>query len=179
MKKRGGFMNTGICIVKEPNGSKRVFIHDILFRGKRKINWKEVEQYLKKYIGGCYKIAGTAEEIYIGTDFPDEFCNSNDTVRLKGMAAKAKANAAQGIPQLIEVADNRRFQKNFKSKHSSDAENGWYRYTSKFSLPVYNEQGEILYDNIFRVEMLVRHSGNGKKYLYDVVNIKKETSTPH
>ena len=32
--------------------------------------------------------------------------------------------------------------------------------------------------NIFHVEMLVRHDADGKRYLYDVVNIKKETGTP-
>ena len=31
--------------------------------------------------------------------------------------------------------------------------------------------------NIFRVIMVVRHDQNGKKYLYDIMNIKKETSS--
>ena len=26
--------------------------------------------------------------------------------------------------------------------------------------------------------MIIRHDKDGKKYLYDVINIKKETSTP-
>ena len=32
--------------------------------------------------------------------------------------------------------------------------------------------------NIFRIEMLIRHAADGNLYLYDMVNIKKETSTP-
>ena len=32
--------------------------------------------------------------------------------------------------------------------------------------------------NIFRIEMLIRHAADGSLYLYDMVNIKKETSTP-
>ena len=32
--------------------------------------------------------------------------------------------------------------------------------------------------NKFNVAMLVRHDEDGKYYLYDIMNIKKETSTP-
>ena len=38
--------------------------------------------------------------------------------------------------------------------------------------------GEVERYNVFRVEMLIRHAEDGKRYLYDLVNIKKETSTP-
>lgn len=95
-----------------------------------------------------------------------------------GILAKAKANAAQGIPELIEIASKKRFQDNYKEKHSTDAKYGWYRYTSRFALPIYNEDVKTENYNLFRVEMLVKHSSNGKKYLYDMVNIKKETSKP-
>ena len=37
---------------------------------------------------------------------------------------------------------------------------------------------EIERFNVFRIEMLVRHASDGNLYLYDMVNIKKETSTP-
>ena len=38
--------------------------------------------------------------------------------------------------------------------------------------------GEIDRYNIFHASMLVRHSNDGKMYLYDIIDIKKETSTP-
>ena len=59
-----------------------------------------------------------------------------------------------------------------------DAANGWYRYESRFALPVYGEDGEIERYNVFRVYMIIRHDLDGKKYLYDVINVKKETSNP-
>ena len=62
-----------------------------------------------------------------------------------------------------------------KEKHTKDAKNGWYRYTSNFALPVYDEDGNTLRYNVFRIEMLVRHAKDGKMYLYDMVNIKKRT----
>ena len=55
---------------------------------------------------------------------------------------------------------------------------GWYRYTTRFAFPVYGEDGEIDRYNIFRIEVLIRQEEDGKMYLYDLVNIKKETSTP-
>lgn len=44
--------------------------------GKRKINWKEVEQYLKQYIGEVYEIMDSADIIYVGNDFADEYSGS-------------------------------------------------------------------------------------------------------
>lgn len=81
-----------MSIEKEDN---IVWISQILFRGKRKIPWEEVEEYLKQYVGKVYEISKTKDKIHIKADFPDEFSNSMDTVRLNGTAAKAKANAVQ------------------------------------------------------------------------------------
>ncbi|MBS6868976.1 hypothetical protein HFM87_07865 [Blautia producta] len=165
----------GLSIEKEDN---IVWISQILFRGKRKIPWEEVEEYLKQYVGKVYEISKTKDKIHIKADFPDEFSNSMDTVRLNGTAAKAKANAVQKVPELIRKAENKRFQENKKMKHTVDAQRGWYRYTTNFALPVYNEDGKILRYNVFRIELLVRCSGDGKLYLYDMVNIKKRNEQP-
>lgn len=97
---------------------------------------------------------------------------------LKGTLAKAKANAAQGVPELIEIATEKRFKDNFKEKHSFHAKYGWYRYNTKFALPVYSEDQKLGQFNIFQAVLLIRHAQDGKRYLYDIVNIKKETSKP-
>ena len=78
----------------------------------------------------------------------------------------------------MEIATNASHNKNKKDKHSIDAANGWYRYESRFALPVYGSSGEIERYNVYHVYMIIRHDLNGKKYLYDVINIKKETSNP-
>lgn len=172
------FMERNISVIKDVDGNSIVMINDIRFKGKRKIDWDDVEQYLRQYIGEFYQIVESEDIIYIGRDFADEYTGSEDTARLKGTLAKAKANASQGIPQLIKYASNKRFKKNMSPKHSINAKYGWYRFDSRFALPVYDEHGELERYNIFRVEMLIRHSEDHKLYLYDVVNIKKETSTP-
>ena len=43
-------------------------------------------------------------------------------------------------------------------------------------LPVYSN-GEIERYDVFNVIMVIRHAKDGKMYLYDIMNIKKETST--
>ncbi|MDY5957507.1 MAG: hypothetical protein SPJ22_10300, partial [Frisingicoccus sp.] len=131
------------------------------------------------YVDNCYEVVETSDHVFIGADFPEELKGSDDTKRLFGTNAKAKANATQGIPLLLQCATNRRWQENFKVKHKIDAKFGWYRFTTRFALPVYcNESGEVERFNVFRIEMLIRHAADGNLYLYDMVNIKKETSTP-
>ena len=44
---------------------------------------------------------------------------SNYTHILKGANAKAKANAAQGLPELIEIAAGKKFTENYKEKHTT------------------------------------------------------------
>ena len=44
----------GVNCGADLDGKKIVVISDIRFKGKRNINWEEVEQYLKEYIGDCY-----------------------------------------------------------------------------------------------------------------------------
>lgn len=66
-----------------------------------------------------------------------------------GANAKAKANAATAIPELIQIASN----------------------------PSYEENILVRY-NIFYARLLVNHAENDKKYLYDILAVKKETSKP-
>ena len=88
--------------------------------------------------------------------------------------AKAKANASQNIPELIQIANNPSHTVNTKKKHNKDAKYGWYRYEVRFALPVYDDKiGNVVRYNIYRSTMLVRHAEDDKKYLYDFISIKK------
>ena len=104
-------MERKVDVVEDLDGKKTVFIHDILFKGKRTINWGEVERYLKRYVGEIYTVAASNDVVYIGPDLPDEYAHSNYTHILRGTNAKAKANAVQGLPELMEVANGRAIQK--------------------------------------------------------------------
>jgi len=167
-----------ISIVKDTDGNSIVLINDILFKSRRSIDWDEIEQILRKFIGEYYEIAETAEIVYIGSDFPDEFTHSKYTKAIKGANEKAKANAITAIGELIQIADNKAEFPDYDRRHGNKAKNGWYRYDTRFGIPVYSELGEIERYNIFRARMLVRCDENHKLFLYDIVQIKKETSTP-
>lgn len=79
---------------------------------------------------------------------------------------------------MLEIAIGKHFRENVGTKHLRNAANGWYRYDSRFALPVYDERGEVERYNVFHASMLIRHANDGKLYLYDVLDIKKETSNP-
>lgn len=178
-QKEGEKNARNINIVVDTDGRKIVLINDIRFKGKYREEWKEIEKYLMEYVGQYYEIEESAEKIYIDVDFPDEFANSESRIALKGPVSKAKANASQGIPELIQIATKDSFEENDKEKHKKDAKLGWYRYDVRFALPVYdNKCGELIRYNIFSAKMLVRHAEDGKKYLYDFLRIKKETGSP-
>ena len=56
-----------------------------------------------------------------------------------GANAKAKANAAAAIPELIQIATN--------------PSNGWYKYDIQFALPVYENELLIRY-HVFSARLL-------------------------
>ena len=167
-----------VSVIQDIDGNHIVVINDIRFKGKRSIDWNDVREYLKEYVGDFYTIASSGDVVYIGSDLPNEYTGSKYTYSLKGTNAKAKANAAQGIPELINIAMGKHFRKNNKSKHWRNAKYGWYRYDSRFALPIYNESGEIERYNVFHASLIVRYSEDKKLYLYDILDIKKETGNP-
>ena len=171
--------NRNVNIITDADGKKLVLINDIRFKAKARDDWNIVEEYLKEYIGKFYEIEETSDKIYISSDFPDEYASSESRIALKGAVAKAKANAAQAVPELIRIATNPKHEENRKAKHKSDAAYGWYRYDIRFALPVYDDKtGNIARHNIYSASMLVRHANDDRKYLYDILAIKKETSSP-
>ena len=167
--------NRKINIILDADGNRLVLINDIVFKGKRNINWDEVKTYLEQYVGDYYEIEESSEKVYIGNKLPDEYTGSESKKLLMG--ANAKANAATAIPELIQIAKNPSYQENRKEKHDKDAKLGWYRYDVRFAIPVYENDVLVRY-NVFGARLLINHAENGKKYLYDILTIKKETSKP-
>ena len=162
LERKRDTMDRNVNIIVGLNGEKIVLINDIRFKGKKREDWKEVENYLKEYVGEFYEIAETSEKIFISSSFPDEYAGSESRIALKGAVAKAKANAAQGIPELIQIATNGEYSENTKKKHEKDAKYGWYRYDVRFALPVYDDKsGEVCRYNVFFARMLVRNDADG------------------
>ncbi len=170
--------NNNVSIIKDADGKNIVVINDVIFKGKRFIDWNSVEEYLKNNIGDVYSIIETEDLVYIGTDLPDEYAHSSYNERLSGARLKAKANATQGLKEIVEIAFNKRFLENKKKKHENDAANGWYRYDTRFALPVYDQMGELIRYNVYNAVLVVRCTKENKMFLYDIINIKKEMGEP-
>lgn len=114
-----------LAIIQDGAGNKVVLIPNIIFINKQNIDWNEVETYLKRYVGEIVAMTESKDIIYLGKDFPDEYTGSKYTRKTKGARAKAKANAVQGIREMVEIATDKTFRNNHKTKHNSDAKNGW------------------------------------------------------
>lgn len=106
----------------DENGSQVVVLPDIIFASKQKNDWNEMETYLECFVGELVEIAEIGDIIYLGKDFPDEYAGSKYTRKMKGGRAK-KANAAQGIREMVGIVSDKRFRENRKEKHSGDAAN--------------------------------------------------------
>jgi hypothetical protein len=79
---------------------------------------------------------------------------------------------------MIMIAWNRSYKENHETKHRQDAKYGWYRYDTRFALPVYDEDGEVIRYNVFHAYLIIRHAADKKLYLYDLINVKKEPGNP-
>ncbi|MCM1172989.1 MAG: hypothetical protein NC393_12800 [Clostridium sp.] len=171
-------MEKKVEIIKDADGKNIVVINDLRFKGRRSVDWNVVEACLKEYIGECAEVTETSDMVHIGADFPDEFTHSKDTKALRGANMYAKANSSSIIKEMIEIATNKTYAENYVQKHNTDAKFGWYRYDTRFAIPVYDDNIELVRYNIFMARILVRHAKDGKLYLYDVLRTKKETSKP-
>ena len=89
-------MNRNINIITDLNGNKIALINDIIFKGKKAINWDDVKAYLESYVGEFYEIADTKDIVYIGQDLPDEYTGSRYTYSLKGGECKSKGECFTG-----------------------------------------------------------------------------------
>lgn len=170
--------NRNVSIITDIDGNKIALINDIRFKGKQNIDWEAVAEYLKGYVGDFYEISENAEKVYIGKRLSEEYVGAESRKALRGGNAKAKANAATAIPELIQIATNPIWKENIKGKHNKDAKFGWYRYEIRFAIPAY-ENEVLTHYSIYKAKLLVNHAENGKKYLYDILGIKKETCRPH
>ena len=116
-------MDKNINIITDLEGKKIVLINDIRFKGKTREEWDEIEEYLKEYIGECYEIAETADKIYIGSDFPDEFVHGKDKMKLRGPNLRAKANLGLSVYNIKgELERYNIFKFRMLVRHSLDGE---------------------------------------------------------
>ena len=159
------------------DGKKIAWVENSGLSRKDLQNYKKVAEYIGEHIGEAYTIIESGSKVYIGEDLPGEYTQSEYTRRLlaKNRAALfAKKKAVGVFGDMIEIATNRRWEKT-KHTHNKDAKYGMYRYDTCFAFPVKNNAGKVVDVKAYDAELLIRNASNGKKYLYDIVNIKENT----
>ena len=110
---------------------------------------------------------------------PGEYTQSKYTTYLlkkKPAGLRVKNRVISGFGELIETATNRRWEKT-RHKTNKDAKYGIYRYDSTFAFPVKDRTGSVTKVRVFDVELVIRNASDGKKYLYDIVNIKENITS--
>ena len=168
---------TKFSILEIVDGKKIAWVENSGLSRKDLQNYKKVAEYIGEHIGEAYTIIESGSKVYIGEDLPGEYTQSEYTRRLlaKNRAALfAKKKAVGVFGDMIEIATNRRWEKT-KHTHNKDAKYGMYRYDTCFAFPVKNNAGKVVDVKAYDAELLIRNASNGKKYLYDIVNIKENT----
>ena len=85
----------------------------------------------------------------------------------QNLSLTQKTAKGRTATELISNVTNREYSNYKKEKHVKDAKYGFYKYDTKFSFEQnYKEQ-------VYTGTVLIRNDANGKKYLYDILNIKK------
>lgn len=163
--------------VREVGGQQIAWIENSSLSNKGLRDHKKIAEYIGQHIGEVYTVIESGQRVYIGEDLPSEYTQSEYTKRLlrKNPATlNAKKRAVDALGDMIEIASDRRWEKT-RHAHSKDAKYGMYRYNSRFAFAVNGGDG-VRNVRAYDVELLIRNASDGKKYLYDIVNIKKNTA---
>ena len=140
-------------------------------------NYKVAEAYLKTLVDTEHPfstILVDAQPVYIGKDLPGEYRSSEYTKSLRKATRAVKMQAVTNLDEMLLLAENGEWQENVKTKHKRDAKNGWYRYSTRFALPVLDIKKAVDHYTVYSGTLLIRNDADGKSYLYDLLDIKKE-----
>ncbi len=160
------------------NDKKVVWVEGADLSAKELRSYSAIAAYIRKHIGEVYTIIESGQKVYLGKELPNEYTQSKYTTYLKNNDQKtlrAKNMAASSFGEMIEIAENRRWEKT-KHPNSKDAKYGIYRYDTCFAFPVKNADGALHEIRAYDAELIIRNASDGKKYLYDIVNIRESAA---
>ena len=160
---------------KDTKGNNVVVIDESIINANTPNIRKAIANEIKTHIGEYYRIAESGYKIYLGKDLPGEYTRSKDAMNLFKNKLIDKGNASANINELIEIATNRSWLANRKEKHNKDAKYGWYSYDTRFAIPVI-KNGVVSEYKGYNANLIIRNDENGKKYLYDMIKIRREHS---
>lgn len=128
---------------------------------------KETVKNINSQRGEVYKITETNNSVIIDKKTSKEYTFSKYSRKLDAENKKVKGILSKYLKEIISNSFDRRFVNNKKAKHVKDAKYGFYRYKIVFSIK------DDVKENIYEAVVLIRNDANTKKYLYDILDIKK------
>lgn len=128
---------------------------------------KETVKNINNHRGEVYKITETNNSVIIDKKTSKEYTFSKYSRKLDAENKKVKGILSKYLKEIISNSFDRRFVNYKKSKHVKDAKYGFYRYKIVFSIK------DDVKENIYEAVVLIRNDANTKKYLYDILDIKK------
>ena len=162
------FLNEGKEIYNEDGTFNRFQIDDtdydnlsIYEAQKRALN------NIKNQKGVEYTNLESSYNILIDKKTANEFIYSHDTKYSSYELKYVKYKLSKYLKELIENGKDKIFVNHKKEKHILDAKYGFYKYKITFSIVEKN------IESIYIAIVLVRNSYDGKKYLYDILDIKR------
>lgn len=128
---------------------------------------KETVKNINSQRGEVYKITETNNSVIIDKKTSKEYTFSKYSRKLDAENKKVKGILSKYLKEIISNFFDRRFVNYKKAKHVKDAKYGFYRYKIVFSIK------DDVKENIYEAVVLIRNDANTKKYLYDILDIKK------
>ena len=140
-----------------------------------KIDWEIIRQQLLRILKKTVIIKENNMLVKFDKRFIKEYTASLYTQRSNKKIKSIKANIAIKIIDLIENSGHIVREENLKSKHKRDAYFGWEKYKCRFKYESKNELGIVMIE-YFSCCVVIRCPNINEKYIYDIVDIKKETN---
>ena len=138
---------------------------------------KAAAAYLKALVNAekpFSTILADALPVYAGKDLPSEYKGSEYTLGMHRGLREVKMQAATNLDEMLLLAEDGEWRENVKKKHGKDAQNGWYRYKTRFAVPVLNTRKAVDHYAVYGGVLLIRNDADGKSYLYDMVDVEKK-----
>lgn len=138
---------------------------------------KAAAAYLKALVNAekpFSTILADALPVYAGKDLPGEYKGSEYTLGMHRGLREVKMQAATNLDEMLLLAEDGEWRENVKKKHGKDAQNGWYRYKTRFAVPVLNARKAVDHYAVYGGVLLIRNDADGKSYLYDMVDVEKK-----
>ncbi len=168
-------LNWNKIVIKEGNvvynndGSfNRVRISENIFANIYMKNLKsEMKKHIQNMLDKSFTLIESGQKVYIGKDLSGEYIFSKYAVSLTNTEIIIRGKLLSNLKDIVENCSCRNYSNHKKEKHKKDAKYGFYKYKIRFSIAL-KEREEL-----YKAVVLIRNDANGKKYLYDILGIKK------